>query len=161
MIMVSAPTSYHWGEHVLHQAASDGDTATLQQLLENGHSPKVRGGTSCFLRGASDLHTRTPLHYAAKHGHLNCIRLLLKYGADPNSKDGDGYTPLHYLCQVYNPGQDCRDNLRQCVTSLVQCGADLRAETNSGKTPLDIAKTQKNTICQEAIENKCRSHDID
>ena len=153
--MVSTPTSYDWGQHVLHKAASEGDRATLQQLLEEGHSPNTTGGTSCWLRGASEIPTRTPLHYAAKYGHLDCIRLLLKYGADPNSKDGDGYTPLHYLCQLYNPHQDHHDSLYQSVTSFVQCGADFRAKTNSGKTPLEIAQTQKNRICQQAIEEQC------
>ena len=153
--MACAPTSYDWGEHFLHKAASEGDTSTLQQLLKEGHSPSTTGGTTCWLRGASEIHTRTPLHYAAKHGHLDCIRLLLKYGADPNSRDGDGYTPLHYLCQVYKPGRDRHDNLRQCVSSLVLCGADIRAKTNSGKTPSEIAETQRNHICREAIEKQC------
>ena len=157
-LMAGAPTSYDWGEHLLHKAASEGDTSTLQQLLKEGHSPSTTGGTSCWLRGASEIHTRTPLHYAAKHGHLDCIRLLLKYGADPNSRDGDGYTPLHYLCQVYKPGRDRHDNLRQCVSSLVLCGANLRAKTNSGKTPLEIAETQRNAICQEAIQKQCMYH---
>ena len=155
MVSVNVPTSYDWGEYVLHKAASEGDTTTLQQLLEEGHSPSTTGGTSCWLRGASENHTRTPLHYAAKHGHLDCIRLLLKYGADPNSKDGDGYTPIHYLCQMHNPSQDHHDNLRQCMSSLVLCGADLRAKTNSGRTPLEIAQTQRNSICQRAIEKQC------
>ena len=153
--MASVPTSYEWGEYILHKAASEGDRATLQQLLEEGYSPSTTGGISCWLRGASEIHTRTPLHYATKHGHLDCIRLLLKHGANPNSKDGDGYTPLHYLCQIYNPSQGHHDDLRQCVTSLVQCGADIRAKTNSGKTPLEVALTQKNSICREAIEKQC------
>ena len=147
--------SYSWGEHSLHKAASEGDAGSLQQLLENGHSPKARGGITCWLRGASETPSRTPLHYAAKSGHLICIRLLLKYGADPNSKDGDGYTPLHYLSQMFNPGSDRHDNLSQCVISLIECGANVRIRNNSGRTALEIAQTQKNAICQDALKQHC------
>ena len=101
-----------------------------------------------------------PLHYAAKHGHLICIRLLLKHGADPNCRDIDGYAPLHYLCQVYNPGPDRHDNLRLCVKSLVRCGGDVRARTISGRRPLDIAQIQKNSVCEEEIRQQCMSCDF-
>ncbi len=37
----------------------------------------------------------TALHYAAHNGHAGCVSLLLRYGADPNVRDGDGITPLH------------------------------------------------------------------
>ena len=152
--------TYSWaGEHLLHKAASDGDTDSLQQLLEDGHDPMARGGPTCWLRGASDPHSRTPLHYAAKHGHLLCVRLLLKHGADPNSKDDDGYTPLHYLCQVYNPGPERHDNLRLCVESLIRCGGDVGARTNGGRCPLDIARIQKNRVCEKALWQQCMSHD--
>ena len=151
--------SYYWGEHILHQAASEGDTDGLLQLLKENYSPKATGGTTCWLRGASNIHTRTPLHYAAKHGHLLCIRLLLKYGADPNSKDGDGYTPLHYLCQIYAPTLDRREKLSLCVASLVKCGADVRFLIG-GRTLLEIAQTQKNYVCKEALRQHCMSCDL-
>ena len=149
--------SYSWGEHVLHKAATEGDSQSLQQLLKEGHSPNARGGgPMCWLRGASEIHSRrTPLHYAAKNGHLLCIRLLLKYGADPNSQDSDGYTPLHYLSQIHQPGPDHHGNLKLCVASLVQCGADVRLRNNGGQSALDIALIHRNTVCQKALEQQC------
>lgn len=30
--------------------------------------------------------------------HIEIIRLLLKYGSDPNRADGSGRTPVHYAC---------------------------------------------------------------
>jgi ankyrin repeat protein len=35
-----------------------------------------------------------PIHSAAKYGHLNCLKLLVLYGADVNVTDCYGNTPL-------------------------------------------------------------------
>lgn len=44
-----------------------------------------------------DMETgRYPLHEAAKAGNGRLIKKLLKDGVDPNQKDKDGRTPLHY-----------------------------------------------------------------
>ena len=135
----------------LHRAASDGDTATLQNLLQQGHPPDTVGGQMCWLRGASEFNARTPLHYSAKGGHLASTRLLLRYGANPNSRDSDGYTPIHYICQIHNPGNDTKDTVLQCLQSLVSFGGDIRARTDSGNTPIYIARRHKNAVCEREI----------
>ena len=118
--------------------------------------PSWRGPVQCWLRGASSSQSQTPLHYAAKEGHLNSIRLLLVYGADPNARDEDGYTPLHYVCQIYSPGVERCDGIRKCVETLIEFGADIRAETNSGCTPGDLAQRQNNSVCLEAVNRAWR-----
>eukprot|EP00759_Apiculatamorpha_spiralis_P038259 PhF_6_TR37592/c0_g1_i3/m.55798 len=43
------------------------------------------------------IHPATPLHFAASHGHLECVKLLVTHGADPNiqgSNDIVGVSPL-------------------------------------------------------------------
>jgi ankyrin repeat protein len=53
-------------------AASTGDTATLQHLLE--HNPELGRATDMY---------QQPIHFAARAGHLAAVRLLLAAGADP------------------------------------------------------------------------------
>ena len=36
-----------------------------------------------------------PLHNACSFGHSDVVTLLLKHGADPNSRDNWNFTPLH------------------------------------------------------------------
>lgn len=150
---MASPMKMQWS-HQLHQAASDGDVVFLQQLLEQGFPPDTLGGQMCWLRGASELCTRTPLHHSAKTGHLQCVRLLLTYGADPNARDGDGYTPVHYVCQIYNPNSDIRDEVWQCLTSLIDFGGDTKATTDSGNTPLMIARQHNNAACTEELHKQ-------
>ena len=37
---------------------------------------------------------QTPLHYAAKHGAVNCVKFLMAKGADLDSRDFKGRTAL-------------------------------------------------------------------
>jgi len=42
---------------------------------------------------------RSPLHYAACHGNLEAVRMLVSvYLCNPQCVDKNGYTPLHYVC---------------------------------------------------------------
>ena len=68
----------------------------------------------------------TPLHVAAKQGHMEVIQCLIQCGADVNVKDNDDWTPLHY---AYENGH------LQIVQVLIENGADVNAET-SGKESL-------------------------
>ena len=138
--------------HPLHQAASEGDKDRLKQLLQDGHNPDIRGGASSWVRGAYDFLSRTPLHFAAKGGNVSCVRLLLAFGADPNAKDGDGYTPLHYTCQIHNPSPGRHKAIGQCVESLIDFGADVRCMTNFGQTPSELAQVHSNDVCKRELE---------
>lgn len=38
------------------------------------------------------------LHEAVLSGNLECVKLLIKYGADIHQRDETGWTPLHIAC---------------------------------------------------------------
>jgi len=144
---MSAPSLPTWS-HGLLWAASEGDAERLKSLLEQGESPDTTGGVVCWLRGASEFQNRTPLHYAAKNGHPDCVKLLLLYGADPNCRDEDGYTPIHYVCQMFKPiGRQKAEDICRCLRYLIDFGGDFRAKTKSSHTPIELAIRHKNSEC--------------
>jgi len=42
----------------------------------------------------------TPLHWAARSGHLQMVTLLVKHHADPSIIDNQGYNALHLSVHV-------------------------------------------------------------
>ena len=63
----------------------------VELLLENG----------AHLQKVNQVGMR-PIHLAARHGHADCLKLILKWGGDVNeqtdlSQNGD--TPLYYAVQ--------------------------------------------------------------
>ena len=74
---------------LLFRAASDGDAATVRDLVESG----------------ADLHWKrpknhwTPLHEAAYEGHLEIVNYLVSKGADVADTETNGLTPLMLAAQ--------------------------------------------------------------
>lgn len=74
------------------------------------------------------------------------IRQLVSYGANINHKDPDGWTVLHHVAR----GLQCDDPL-PVARLLVSLGADVLAQTNDGKTPLEIALSEDNSETAEYL----------
>jgi hypothetical protein len=85
-----------------------------------------------------------PLRYAVINGQYKITKLLIKKGANVNSKQSDNSTPLHLA--IYSPNHEI-------IKLLVEKGASLDIKNNYGFTPLDIAienqRIQENEIVQE------------
>jgi cytohesin len=67
---------------------------------------------------------------AVRRGDVQEVARLLAAGADPNVKDLDGHTPLHYAAE------QCRADIAEL---LLKHGADPNARDDHGKTPLHRA----------------------
>ena len=137
-------------------AARDGCDRMIELLLVKGadieHTDKV--GRTALLKAAfgshvdvvrvliSNVHKKANIHAKDKLGcnvlhvallgaiRTNIVSFLLINGADPNTQDDDGKTPLHY-CAKYNKGHDAQ--------VLLDAGAATEITDSAGETPLSSA----------------------
>jgi uncharacterized protein len=102
-------------------AAVDGKTAFLSEQLDKGLDVNLETPV---------LHT-TLLIYAAAHGHLDTVKMLVDRGADVNATDVTGWTPLHAAAYGGNP---------EIIRFLLSHGAKLTPDNWYTPTPLDVAE---------------------
>ena len=93
-----------------------------------------------------DTQSQTVLHVACKSASLEIVDLLVKYKADINAYDADGFTPLH-LAAMYG-------NI-QVVKKLVETNADVNLKVD-GKDAADLARMNEETKIGEYL-NPIRS----
>jgi len=107
-----------------------GNLEKLKEIILKGVDVNIRNDNG---------HTR--LWLAAIKGETSLLELLLKHGADPNIKSGQGlisgFTPLHTLGLDRNP--DWIKNSVPIAKLLIKYGADVNTRSDLGITPLDIA----------------------
>ncbi|XP_052767081.1 ankycorbin-like isoform X3 [Mya arenaria] len=85
---------------------------------------------------------RQPLLWAACSGNAESCKLLLKAGADINSRDRDQLTALHCAASRGH---------HQCIEVLRKAGADVNLEDSNKCTPLFYAITLGNLQCTKAL----------
>jgi ankyrin repeat protein len=131
-----APATYNTAEYqAIHQAALDGDTVKLKDLLQA--SPQ--------LMNVADYDKDTPLHLAAMHGHAEAATLLLDDGADINARNTAGMTALHLAA---------KQGFSDIVKVLLSHKPDLNIKDSRGWTPLDWAeKSHHDEIASLLLEN--------
>ncbi|XP_031610098.1 protein phosphatase 1 regulatory subunit 27b [Oreochromis aureus] len=69
------------------------------------------------------------IHEAVLSGNLECVKLLVQYGADIHQRDEEGWTPLHMACS---------DGFPHIARYLLSLGADPELENNCGDKPADL-----------------------
>jgi ankyrin repeat protein len=118
------------GDTGLHIAAAAYQTEIARELVAAGANVRARNR-----RG------QEPLHYAAvgSPGSMTwnpaaqaaTIACLIEAGADPNTVDMDGVTPLH---------RAVRTRCAEAVRTLLAHGADPARKNKSGSTPMVLAR---------------------
>lgn len=105
-------------------AVNTNDVQGLRRCLDRGASVEMRNALGQSLIGIAVL-----------NGNRNAVELLLKHGANPNSRDCTGCSALHFAMVV-------PDGL-PLAQLLVRHGANVNVSTNNGLTPLHLAAMQR------------------
>jgi hypothetical protein len=82
-----------------------------------------------------DQHKQLPLTYAVGNNHINCVRILLRHGANPNLVQNWGNTSMH-ICA-------CCISSKEIFQLLIDAGGDITIRNDSGKTPIQAMGRKK------------------
>ncbi|KAG0740430.1 hypothetical protein G6F57_004835 [Rhizopus arrhizus] len=150
------------GATPLHYATLANNDVCLKYLIDRGATVDAPGG---------DLKA-TPLHWACRQGRLAAVHRLIREGADPSLKDGQGFNALHlavhssqallvlYLLYL-DMDVDVADNVgghtplmwaayqghAQSVDLLLRFGANITITDHAQLTPLHWAAVRGNKMC--------------
>ncbi|XP_047101843.1 protein phosphatase 1 regulatory subunit 27-like [Schistocerca piceifrons] len=75
-------------------------------------------------------------------GGTAVARLLLRATADPNARDGRGWTPLHWAAA---------NGHAEVAAVLLEAGADKGATASDGRTALDLASDENERRLMELL----------
>ena len=115
----------------LHLAAARGHEQVVRLLLSI-ISPVGNADNRVVAVDRKSNRGRTALHEAAEYGFVDIARLLLYRGADENSQDNDGFTPLHLACKY--------SHTEVIIFLLTECSTNPLAITVSGEIVEDLTK---------------------
>uniref|UniRef100_A0A6I8N9M8 USH1 protein network component sans n=2 Tax=Ornithorhynchus anatinus TaxID=9258 RepID=A0A6I8N9M8_ORNAN len=93
---------------------------------------------------APDEDGMTPTLWAAYHGHLESLRLIISRGGDPDKCDIWGNTPLHLAGS---------NGHLHCLSFLVSFGANIWCLDNDYHTPLDMAAVKGHMECVRYLDS--------
>ena len=109
------------GRTPLHWAAKRGDVEQVILLLKWRADPNL-----------ADKWLMRPLHEAATGETVDCVRELIDAGADIETRNTRGRTPMQFALQ--GAGEKV-----SIIQMLVQFGADINSRADYGSTPLMLA----------------------
>jgi uncharacterized protein len=123
------------GQTALIWAAAQGQAEMVKFLVAKGADPNARSTVRDWQRRVTaegrpkDMNHGgfTPLLYAAREGHVECVRALIRAKADLNLTDPDGTTPL--VLALMNGHWDA-------ARLLIEAGADVNQWDFYGESPL-------------------------
>ncbi len=123
-------------QNILHIAAKFGDVAGVEKIMNfanNDLSKGAEGGGAKYYANLYDENFFTPLHYAAKNGWSEVLKILLENGANASPKSAPKdreWTPIHYAA---------KEGYLEIVKILISNRVDKEIKTSFGLTPLLVA----------------------
>eukprot|EP00976_Prorocentrum_cordatum_P093057 1189212-Prorocentrum_minimum.AAC.4 len=159
------------GLTAVHLAAIKSNISMLQQIAQAcgaGTARAINTPTQLPLNGS-------PLHWAAAAGNLDACATLIELGADVDSRDMFGTTPLMAACVHQHPlvvcmlilrgaqvelGDECQAtalhwaahaDCRDACSILVQAGAPWEACDKFGQTPLHATISRSGLQCAQYL----------
>lgn len=149
----------------IHEAAKNGDAATLKKLLDSNpgllyemcdqgktplHWATGRGQLEIMKIlldeykadvNVKNIHGGTPLHVAASQAQPEAAKILIAHGALVNvHRSEDGATPLHFAAL-----KGRKEGHVEVARILLENGAEVDARMDNGATPRSIAVSRGNT----------------
>ncbi|KAK6177473.1 hypothetical protein SNE40_015567 [Patella caerulea] len=141
----------------LHYAVKKGNIAMVREILDHGADVSIEedsltpSSIGCKTHGdhnvinTQDEEGLTPLHYAAKNGNIEMVRVLLHRGADVSIKENDDFlTPLSIACKNHGDHDDI-------VKLLIDWGANIDHKHRFNDTPLHEAIENGLVRCVECL----------
>ncbi|MCP3916118.1 MAG: ankyrin repeat domain-containing protein [bacterium] len=90
----------------------------------------------------------TPLCLAAEAGHARILRALLTHGAEVNTADEFGFTPLHLAAS----GATGAGGHESAIWLLLDAGADKGAHDGDNLRPLDHLSSEASAAVRGALD---------
>ena len=122
----------HYNQTILHDACTGGVLSIVKKALESGADPNVTDKLGC-----------TPLYYACKNSHLECVREFMVQIPDVFSDlmkvaNNDGITPLSVKTERGRTilHVACEKGDFSIVKKILEAGADPNVTDNDGAIPL-------------------------
>ncbi|XP_039975047.1 ankyrin repeat and SOCS box protein 12-like [Xiphias gladius] len=140
-------------------AAREGDVDVLRELLRFGAETDVRSKVPDWASNATAC--RGPLYISAVYGHLDCFKLLLLHGANPNYN----CTDERMLARIKQPKTVLEVCLRygcgvEYIQLLIDFGADVYLPTliidKTTKQNEALVLLLKERVCPKALMSQTR-----
>ncbi|KAG0358146.1 Ankyrin repeat domain-containing protein 46 [Podila minutissima] len=106
-------------------------TSSFGMLLQNDVMLTLSLVKSGCPASQYDIHGCTPLHLAARRGHMEMVMVLLQLGGEVDGQGERQWTPLH---------ESISQNHAAVSSLLVACGADLEVKNSAGETPEELGR---------------------
>jgi hypothetical protein len=109
-------------ERAFFRAAAQNDAKSMESMIRGGMDANFRSGT------------KSAIMVAAQNAAYDCVGLLLKAGADPDTRGKDGWTPLMWAAYI---------NDVATAQTLLKAGANSGLLNNARKNAAEIAREEQ------------------